>query len=117
MRGQEEHSLIIELIHAKFNELDKHQCLQEKAILDKIESGFNKVNIRIDGVIEQKKLQNGRIDKLEVKVGNLDKHTKVWQFFQKKPYISIAILLVCFSGILYLTEGITIVDVLKLIIH
>jgi hypothetical protein len=113
MSETNEHSLIVELIHSEFNALSKNQNLQRDAILNEMKLGFEAINKRIDSVVEQKIIQNGRIGKLETKVINIDSRTKLVQLIHRYPVISIAVSVIFVSGILYLNKYFTLLDLFK----
>jgi ElaB/YqjD/DUF883 family membrane-anchored ribosome-binding protein len=115
MKEANEHSLIVELIHSKFNELSTTQAIQNESLKELMKSEFKEINNRIDLVVEQKKIQNGRVLKSEIEIKALKDSTKVWRFIEKKPYISIAVSIVFVIGILYLSKHFTFVEFMKLI--
>lgn len=113
MSETNEYTLIVELIHSQFSELSTKQDLQSDVILKEMKLGFEAVNKRIDSVVEQKKIQNGRIGKLEDKLGVMDSRTKLVQLVHRYPAISIVIGIIFVSGILYLNKYFTLTDLIK----
>jgi hypothetical protein len=94
-------------------EVRERQDLQTKALLSQMESGFNAINTRIDNVVEQKKIQNGRIGKTEVRVKKIEDSRAVWNFIERRPKLTIAISIISVMGIVYISKQITLVEIIK----
>lgn len=112
--SKQDNDLILQLIHSKFQEVSKKQDLQTKAILSEMNTGFTLANSKMDNtskiindLVEQKKIQNGRIKKME-------DQTSVWRFIQRKPWFSISAIVVITSGLIYLSSNPTILNLIKI---
>lgn len=110
----DDNSILVHLIQSKFQELHDRQDLQTESILTKMESGFKSANSRIDVLAEQKKIQNGRIGKLETNLGVINKKTRIWQFIQSKPWYAAGITIVFVAGIIYLSDNPAVLNLVKI---
>ena len=97
-----DHALIIKLIEGQ----DEKRAIQISGVQAAMDSGFDLLAKQMAAVAEQKKIQNGRVDKLE--------HiTRANKFIDENPKMSVFIGVISYYGISEMLSLISIADVIK----
>lgn len=94
--------LIIELIKEQGEKTD----VQIKAVLTNMDAGFDLFAKEMSKIAEQKKIQNGRVDKLE-------KITRINRFVSDNPKLTALMGIVAWFGAPQLIELIPLTDIIK----
>ena len=83
---EKQHDDLVEVIHAT-----------RTAINAETQASADKINMRLDRVVERQDISNGKVCKLE-------EQTAFIRWVHKKPFIAIPILVVFFTGVVVLIE-------------
>ncbi len=68
---------------------------------DKIEIKMEGVNVKLDNIIEQKVIQNGRIARAENNIKQTRKETGLFRWMHRNPAKAIVAILIIFGGLFY----------------
>ncbi len=68
---------------------------------DKIEIKMEGVNVKLDNIIEQKVIQNGRIARVENNIKQTRKETGLFRWMHRNPAKAIVAIVILFGGLAY----------------